>query len=98
MSKVAKIIILTAIGVITVSALAFYALRSKAPVTSVEAPVVSNPAPKAPTASKPQQGEQLPPLPADNKQAIESEIKSIDQTLQEVETTLDADMDEELGL
>ncbi|EKE18623.1 MAG: hypothetical protein ACD_9C00281G0004 [uncultured bacterium] len=40
----------------------------------------------------------IPSLPADNKQAIEAEIQGIDQALQEAESSLSADaQDDELG-
>ncbi len=42
---------------------------------------------------------ELPPLPADSKQAIDGEIQGIDQSLQEVEASLATDtQDAELGL
>lgn len=42
---------------------------------------------------------ELPPLPADNKQAIDSELSGIDQALQETDESLSTDTpDSELGL
>lgn len=56
-----------------------------------------NQKPQAPQASAPSQT--MPALPADNTQAIDSELKSIDQELQGVEASLSADTsDDELGL
>lgn len=99
MSKVAKITILAVIALVTVAALAFYGFKSKAPVTTdLPAPApVSNPAPAAPKAGTPAQ-DQLPLLPKDNKQAIEGEIKGIDESLQNIENSISADVDGELGL
>lgn len=95
MNKVTKIAILVVIVGATIVSLAFYATKSKP--TVVKAPTVNNQAPKAsPQVSS---TNELPPLPADNKQAIASEIKGINDSMQSVDDALSADKEDgELGL
>ncbi len=99
MNKITRIAILAIIIIATVAVLAFYGLKPK---TSV-APVVSEPvkvtAPRPAPQATQTPVEQMAALPADNKQAIDSELQGIDQALQSTEAALSSDVaDGELGL
>lgn len=100
MNKATKITILVVIVVATVGALAFYALKPKSTALQdsnlqpVKVGAQNKQAPQSPS-----ELDQIPALPKDNKQAIDSEIKGIDSSLQGVENSLSTDsQDGELGL
>lgn len=101
MNQRTKIAIIVVIAVATLIALAFYITKSKTASLETQTPTtVQNNV--APTTPKPAQTtpatEQIPPLPSDNKQAIESELKGIDEALQSAETSISSEVDGELGL
>jgi hypothetical protein len=63
--------------------------------TKQQTPATKTESQKSPDATS----AELPALPADNKQAIDTELSGIDQTLQETDKTLSTDTpDSELGL
>ncbi|EKE24950.1 MAG: hypothetical protein ACD_5C00347G0007 [uncultured bacterium] len=99
MNKAKKIAIIVVIVGATVAGLIFYATKSKPviveqPKTDVisqnQAPQPVKPAPAS---------DQLPPLPADSKQAIAAELQGINDSIQSVDSALSADVEDgELGL
>jgi len=99
MNKVTRIAIIVVIIITTLATALFYALKSKpAAPTNLPEVKVSSPSKPAPPVqqSAPQE---IPTLPADNKQAIDSELQGIEQTLQTTEASLSTDIqDGELGL
>lgn len=98
MNKVTKIAVLVVIVGATIAGLAFYATKSKQAATIETPKTVSAPVNQQPQKA-PQTADQLLPLPKDNKQAIASEIKGIDDSIQAVDASLSSDtQDGELGL
>lgn len=98
MNKVTKIAVLVVIVGATIAALVFYAIKSKpAAVQEAAQTSVDSPAPKASKATA--DADSLPELPKDNKQAIASEVKGIEDSIKSVDDALSADtQDGELGL
>lgn len=99
MNKATKIIILSGIVIATIAAIFFYGLRKQVsapapePIENVKRQL---PKPQIKTDAAPETLEQLP---ADNKQAIDSELQNIDKALQSADDSLSADVsDDELGL
>ncbi|KKP98021.1 MAG: hypothetical protein US25_C0060G0003 [Candidatus Moranbacteria bacterium GW2011_GWE1_36_7] len=101
MNKMKK---LSFLAMIPVAALLLSGCGKQTVPTTTTPPVekgfnMPNPALQDSNIPKAGETESLSPLPTDNKQAIETEVQSIDKELQQIDTTLSSDaMDAELGL
>lgn len=96
MNKATKISLLV-LALVAVILIVWFGLRStqQKAVPTKNTNIQKQAAPKDPSAS----ATPLPPLPADNKQAIDSEIQGIDQELQATDAALSSDAtDSSLGL
>lgn len=97
MDKTKKTILIIIVLVVAVLALGFWLSNRKTPAALPHAPGAEQG--QQQTQVQPSKDESLPPLPSDNKQAIESEIQGIDKSIQDTDDALNADtQDIELGL
>lgn len=103
MNKTTKLSLL-ALTLVAAILIVWYSLQSSQKNVTPENNVFNTPNPALQNSELPQKDPSasavpLPPLPADNKQAIDSEIQGIDQSLQATDAALSTETtDAELGL
>lgn len=92
--------IVTIALILAITLVAFFVFFKKTQQSEVSTSEQKTSELKSPEKNQPQLENQLPPLPADNKQAIESEISNIDQELKSIDEAISSTdlSDTELGL